>query len=357
MDEFTKNLKNLDSFKDFLERLLEIEKDYSKKLSNLRKFQKENREISEFFLDLILEKSNNALNSSLEISSVLKNLDAVITRKNSLKASLEVFLQNFTKENDNYKGKIKNSRENYVQKCDQVQLLQLKLPKISVKKMDKSKKELNSKIIDMNNYKNLYLIEISSVNSTLKTLYTQILPEISQNVKESSKTLVLSLLKVNSEMESSFRENLKENSNALANFSKKLKEIKVQDYLPDSEYNIKLEENEGEFTFEDSGLWKDKGEVVLDENSRIFLWNTKEKLESRIGKVQEELQVLDNGIDGLNSLMNAYTSDEKNKDEVDVVEEKILESKRSKLLLMLSLSYYSNQLKEVSPHVSGNLSC
>jgi hypothetical protein len=85
----------------------------------------------------------------------------------------------------------------------------------------------------------------------------------------------------------------------------------------------------------------------------IFIWNSKEKLESRISKVKKELGVLDNGIDGLEALKNAYSSDEKNKNEVDVVEENILESKRARLLLLLSLSYYSNQLKEISPHVKG----
>ena len=77
-------------------------------------------------------------------------------------------------------------------------------------------------------------------------------------------------------------------------------------------------------------------------------------MESRISKIEEELKVLDNSIDGLEALWNAYTSDEKNKEEVDVVEENILESKRTRLMLKLNLFYYSNQLKVISPHIQGD---
>jgi hypothetical protein len=353
MQEFNKNLKSLENYKDVLEKMVEIEKDYARKLSNLRKLKKENREMNEFLLDFLLEKSNHSLNSTCEISKILKGLETVLSRKYTLKSNLEGFYQNFSRENDALKEKITTSRENYIQKCDQVQLLQLKLPKISLKKMDKSKKELNSRIIDMNNYKNLYLTEIKSVNSTLKTLYSEYVPDISQNLKESSKTLLSSLLKVNLQLETILQDNLKENSTSLSKLSCKLQEIDLNDYLPEQEYQVKLQENELDFFFQDSGLWKDNDELVLDDNSLIFIWNSKEKLESRISKLKKELGVLDNGIDGLEALKNAYSSDEKNKNEVDVVEENILESKRARLLLLLSLSYYSNQLKEISPHVKG----
>ena len=77
------------------------------------------------------------------------------------------------------------------------------------------------------------------------------------------------------------------------------------------------------FEFESSGLWKDSDGYVLDEHSKIFLWNLMQKLLQRKEKMNSELSVLENGIKGLESLESAYLSGEKNKDDIETVQEVI----------------------------------
>lgn len=346
VQEFTLEISNLEKLKEFLKELGDIEREYSRKLNNLRRYNSNFPDLLEF----TLEKSSHSSDFCLEIQDILKNLTSTLERKESTRKNLNSWITKLNSEKEKINAKVVKGKDTFDKSCDQVQVLQLKLGKVAIQKIQKVKKELNSKIIDMNNDKNDYIATIRGVNSVNKEFGQKILPQVVQNIHDSTKTVVNSVLDSCKSFQESQERNYTRNMSSLDKFKRNLEKFDFKDYFQEQEPKI---EEVKDYEFISSGLWKDKDEYLLDENSKVYIWNTKEKLEKRIQKMNEELEVLENGIQGLEALKKAYTSDDKNKDDVDVVEENILESKRSRLLLMLNLSFYTKQLNEISPHVQG----
>lgn len=346
VQEFTLEITNLEKLKEFLKELGDIEREYSRKLNNLRRFNSNFPDLLEF----TLEKSSHSSDFCLEIQDIIKNLTNTLERKESTRKNLNSWISKLNSEKEKINAKVVKGKDAFDKSCDQVQVLQLKLGKVAIQKIQKVKKELNSKIIDMNNDKNDYITAIRGVNLVNKEFYQDMLPQVIQNIQDSTKTVVNSVIVSCKSFQDAQEKNYTRNVSSLDKFKRNLEKFDFNEYFQEQE--CKIEEIK-DYEFISSGLWKDKDEYLLDENSKVYIWNSKEKLEKRIQKMQDELEVLENGIQGLEALKKAYTSDDKNKDDVDVVEENILESKRSRLLLMLNLSFYTKQLNEISPHVQG----
>ena len=347
--ELSREILNLEKLGEFFKDLGEIERDYSRKLNNLRKYNSNFQDLLEF----CLEKSSNSSEFCLEIQEILKSINSTLDRKDHSKKNINTWLQKIDSEKDKFNSNVGKGKENFDKSCDSVQLLQLKLGKVPLPKLQKLKKELNSKIIDMNNDKNDYITMIKGVNSVNQEFNENFRPQILENIHDSTETVVNAIIKSCKAFQEKQAKNYSENLENLDKFKRNLENFDTKKYLQELRQEEPVQEIQ-QYEFISSGLWKDTNEYVLDENSKVYMWNSKEKLDKRIQKIQEELEILENGIQGLNSLKLAYSKDDKNKDDLDVVDENILDSKRSKLLLMLNLSYYSRQLDEISPYVQGN---
>lgn len=59
---------------------------------------------------------------------------------------------------------------------------------------------------------------------------------------------------------------------------------------------------------------------MLDEHAKVFLWNTMNKLDTRIQKITSDLEVVERGIAGMRILEDAYTNNEDTGDSSVVVE-------------------------------------
>jgi hypothetical protein len=222
------------------------------------------------------------------------------------------------------------------------------------KTQEKLKKLWHQDILEMNNCKNLYLLQLGVANSVKQTYFGKEVPSVIQNLHQLSKDVTMSLRSI-------LLEFTRLQSNSLSTY-----EVFV-DQMNQDVFEIKGEADTAVFTektklndvadleppnfeFKSSGVWKEDAKMVTDEHAKIFLFNHMAQLETNLIQVDEEIATKDNAVQGLNTLWDTYRNQPLSGDASDVLD-KIHDAKYEMHLLQINRIKIATQIQTIRDEI------
>ncbi|KAF8538024.1 hypothetical protein BDD12DRAFT_743025 [Trichophaea hybrida] len=253
-----------------------------------------------------------------QVADVLKSL---ATRYDDYRKRHESLSQKLLAERDGVYGDLKKTKVSYDAECKEVEEKRQKVDKSYDAGKTKAQRSYQTELVEMNNAKNTYLLQIEATNAHKKRYFHEDLPEIINSLQDLNETRVS---KINTLWTLSTNLETTMYQNSIGHLSTQLSEIERNIPVLDSgmflRHNITNWTEPSDFAFEASPIWHDNPDMVVDEPAQIYLRNILQKsrkgmegLKTEVEKRGKEIQQLSENWD------NVKLDESQAQKEIDVV--------------------------------------
>ncbi|KAJ5780709.1 hypothetical protein N7457_005869 [Penicillium paradoxum] len=224
------------------------------------------------------------------------------------------------KEREAAYGDLKKAKGKYDGACQEVESRRKKMESAFDHGKSKAQTAYQQQILEMNNYKNLYLISINVTNKLKEKFYHEYVPEVIdglQNLNETRVAKMNSMWSLAAQLEKSSL------SNSTQHMANLLVEIPRNNPRLDSlmflQHNVTQSQEPGNLVFEPSPVWHDDAAIVVDEAAKVFLRNLLGKSKAQIRELRVESDQKKREVEGSKKVRQLIQQGKDNRNELDVV--------------------------------------
>ncbi|KAJ5212082.1 uncharacterized protein N7498_003728 [Penicillium cinerascens] len=224
------------------------------------------------------------------------------------------------KERDASYGDLKKAKGKYDGACQEVESRRKKMESSFDHGKTKAQSAYQQQILEMNNYKNLYLININVTNRLKEKFYHEYVPELLNGLQDLNETRVTRLNALWSLAGQLEKSSLTNSVNHTTNL---LNEIPRNDPRLDSmmflQHNVTQSQEPPNMGFEPSPVWHDDATIITDEAAKIFLRNLLGKSKSQVRELRIEADKKRREVDTGKKVREGIQQGKDNRNEVDIV--------------------------------------
>ncbi|KAJ5555313.1 hypothetical protein N7535_007752 [Penicillium sp. DV-2018c] len=224
------------------------------------------------------------------------------------------------KERDAVYGDLKKAKGKYDGACQEVESRRKKMESAFDHGKTKAQAAYQQQILEMNNYKNLYLISINVTNKLKEKFYHEYVPEVInglQNINETRVQRMNSIWTLAAQLEKSSL------SNSTQHIANLLVEIPRNNPHLDSlmflQHNVTQSQEPANLGFEPSPVWHDDASIIVDEAAKVFLRNVLSKSKTQIRELRVESDRKKREVEGSKKVRENIQQGKDNRNELDVV--------------------------------------
>ncbi|GLI74628.1 protein BZZ1 [Penicillium ochrochloron] len=224
------------------------------------------------------------------------------------------------KERDASYGELKKAKGKYDGACQEVESRRKKTESSFDHGKVKAQNAYQQQILEMNNYKNLYLISINVTNKLKEKFYHEYVPEVLDGLQDLNETRVRrlnALWSLAAELEKSSLTNCLNHSTNL------LTEIPRNDPRLDSmmflQHNISQSQEPANMGFEPCAVWHDDASIITDESAKVFLRNVLGKSKTQVRELRVEADKKKREVENGKKAREGIRQGKDKRNEVDVV--------------------------------------
>ncbi|KAI5786205.1 hypothetical protein FPQ18DRAFT_349328 [Pyronema domesticum] len=238
----------------------------------------------------LLATEHDTLSNSLttEVADTLKSLS---TRYDDYRKRHESLAQKLLSERDGVYSDLNKCKSKYDSECKDVEEKRQKVDKSYDSSKTKAQKSYQNELVEMNNVKNTYILQIAAANRHKQRYFHEDLPDIINSLQDLNETRVAKvngLWTLGTELENKCHQNSIELLNT--QLSEITRNLPVLDSGIFSQHNVGGWVEPVDFVFEPSPIWHDNPDLVIDEPAQIYLRNilAKSRNNSKMLKVEVE---------------------------------------------------------------------
>ncbi|KAJ5510620.1 Fps/Fes/Fer/CIP4 homology [Penicillium expansum] len=224
------------------------------------------------------------------------------------------------KEREAAYGDLKKAKGKYDGACQEVESRRKKMESSFDHGKSKAQTAYQQQILEMNNYKNLYLISINVTNKLKEKFYHEYVPEVIdglQNLNETRVAKVNLMWSLAAQLEKSSLSNSTEHiSNLLVEIPRNNPRL---DSLMFLQHNVAQSQEPANLGFEPSPVWHDDASIIADESAKVFLRNVLSKSKSQIRELRVESDRKKREVEGSKKVRENIQQGKDNRNELDVV--------------------------------------
>ncbi|KAJ5306410.1 hypothetical protein PENANT_c017G05419 [Penicillium antarcticum] len=224
------------------------------------------------------------------------------------------------KEREAAYGDLKKAKGKYDGACQEVESRRKKMESSFDHGKSKAQTAYQQQILEMNNYKNLYLISINVTNKLKEKFYHEYVPEILDGLQSLNETRV-------AKMNTMWTLAAQLEKSCLANSTEHMAHLLVEiprnnprlDSLMFLQHNVTQSQEPANLGFEPSPVWHDDASIVTDEAAKVFLRNVLGKSKGQVRELRVEADKKKREVEGSKKVREAIQSGKDNRNELDVV--------------------------------------
>ncbi|KAJ5922469.1 hypothetical protein N7516_010172 [Penicillium verrucosum] len=224
------------------------------------------------------------------------------------------------KEREAAYGDLKKAKGKYDGACQEVESRRKKMESAFDHGKGKAQAAYQQQILEMNNYKNLYLIGINVTNKLKEKFYHEYVPEVVDGLQNLNETRVAKMNLMWSLAAQLEKSSL---SNSTEHIAKLLVEIPRNNPRLDSlmflQHNVTQSQEPANLAFEPSPVWHDDASVIADEAAKVFLRNILSKSKTQIRELRVESDRKKREVEGSKKVRENIQHGKDNRNELDVV--------------------------------------
>ncbi|KAJ5766638.1 uncharacterized protein N7511_004254 [Penicillium nucicola] len=224
------------------------------------------------------------------------------------------------KEREAAYGDLKKAKGKYDGACQEVESRRKKMESSFDHGKNKAQTAYQQQILEMNNYKNLYLISINVTNKLKGKFYHEYVPEILDGLESLNETRVAkmnTMWTLAAQLEKSCL------GNSTQHMSNLLVEIPRNNPRLDSlmflQHNVTQLQEPANLGFEPSPVWHDDASIVTDDAAKVFLRNVLGKSKGQVRDLRVEADKKKREVEASQKVREAIQSGKDNRNELDVV--------------------------------------
>ncbi|CAI7610007.1 unnamed protein product [Penicillium pancosmium] len=224
------------------------------------------------------------------------------------------------KERDASYGELKKAKGKYDGSCQEVESRRKKMESAFDHGKAKAQTAYQQQILEMNNYKNLYLISINVTNKLKERFFHEYVPEVLNGLQDLNQTRVKrlnALWTLAGQLEKSYL------TNSVNHTTNLLNEIPRNDPRLDSmmflQHNVTQSQEPGDTTFEPSPVWHDDATIIIDDAAKVFLRNVLGKSKSSVRELRVEADKKKREVETGQRVRENIQQGKDNRNEVDIV--------------------------------------
>ncbi|CAG7972413.1 unnamed protein product [Penicillium olsonii] len=224
------------------------------------------------------------------------------------------------KEREAAYGDLKKAKGKYDGACQEVESRRKKMESSFDHGKSKATAAYQQQILEMNNYKNLYLISINVTNKLKEKFYHEYVPEVIdglQNLNETRVARMNIMWTLAAQLEkSSLQSSTDHISNLLVEIPRNNPRL---DSLMFLQHNVTQSQEPPSLGFEPSPVWHDDASIITDETAKIFLRNVLGKSKLQVRELRVEADRKKREVESAKKVRESILSGKDNRNEVDVV--------------------------------------
>ncbi|KAJ5819940.1 hypothetical protein N7474_005531 [Penicillium riverlandense] len=254
------------------------------------------------------------------VSQVAEPLKIAAAQYEEIRKSHVEFHGKLEKERDASYGELKKAKGKYDGACQEVESRRKKMESSFDHSKPKAQAAYQQQILEMNNYKNLYLININVTNKLKEKFFHEYVPEVLdglQDLNETRVTRLNALWILAAQLEKSSL------SNSVNHFAGLLNEIPRNNPKLDSmmflQHNATQSQEPGNVGFEPSPVWHDDATIITDEAAKVFLRNVLGKSKTQVRELRVQSDQKRRDVETSKNIRKNIQEGKDNRSEVDVV--------------------------------------
>ncbi|KAJ5280546.1 hypothetical protein N7478_005918 [Penicillium angulare] len=193
------------------------------------------------------------------------------------------------KERDTSYGELKKAKGKYDGSCQEVESRRKKMDSSFDHSKAKAQGAFQQQLLEMNNYKNLYLLQINVTNKLKEKFFHEYVPEVVDGLQDLNETRVS---KLNALWILATQLEKAAFTTSVNNASNLLNEIPRNDPRMDSmmflQHNAIQSQEPANMGFEPSSIWHDDASIITDEAAKVFLRNLLGKSKTQVREMRVE---------------------------------------------------------------------
>ncbi|KAJ5967532.1 hypothetical protein N7501_003780 [Penicillium viridicatum] len=217
-------------------------------------------------------------------------------------------------------GDLKKAKGKYDGACQEVESRRKKMESAFDHGKGKAQTAYQQQILEMNNYKNLYLISINVTNKLKAKFYHEYVPEVIdglQNLNETRVAKMNLMWSLAAQLEKSSLSNSTEHiANLLVEIPRNSPHL---DSLMFLQHNVTQSQEPANLAFEPSPVWHDDASIIADEAAKVFLRNVLSKSKTQIRELRVESDRKKREVEGSKKVRENIQHGKDNRNELDVV--------------------------------------
>ncbi|KAJ5634638.1 hypothetical protein N7528_002480 [Penicillium herquei] len=224
------------------------------------------------------------------------------------------------RERDASYGELKKAKGKYDGACQEVESRRKKMESSFDHGKTKAQSAFQQQILEMNNYKNLYLLSINVTNKQKEKFFHEYVPEVIdglQDLNETRVTRLNALWTLATQLEKNALTNCVNHSSHL------LGEIPRNDPRLDSmmflQHNAIQSQEPANMGFEPSSIWHDDDAIIVDDAAKVFLRNVLGKSKAQVRELRVEADQKRREVEGSRKIRENIRQGKDKRSEIDIV--------------------------------------
>lgn len=262
---------------------------------------------------------HNKLSQDL-ISHVATPLSYNQKKFEELRNSHAEYQTKLVKERDSTYAELKKLKTKYDSSCSEVESRRKKQESAFDMGKSKAAQAYNQHVVEMNNVKNTYLININVTNKLKECYYHEYVPELLDSLQDLNETRIIKLNSIWATASAVETSALTKSTEHMKHLSA---EIPRNDPKLDStmfiRHNAVQWQDPADFVFEPSPVWLDTDAMATDDTAKIFLRNILTKSKPLIGEMKTQAQQKRRELENTKRARENIRSGKDRRDEVDCV--------------------------------------
>ncbi|KAF9904149.1 hypothetical protein EC991_002984 [Linnemannia zychae] len=282
------------------------------------------------------------------ISRVYDPLKVLATKKDEARKKHVQFAQKLLAEREKSSQERDKAKAKYDASCEEVESSKQKQERaFDEKNQERLKRSYYQDILDMNNNKNSYVLTLQVLNTHRRKYFDQDIPELSNNMQALDESRIEGLKEI---WQGYINLESKLTTDVQVHLDSMMQAIQAVDASVDSTIFVRTHRAAWQapldLPFESSHTFNDTGELVLDDNARVFLSNKLMKLRRKQAQTTVDINTRLKDMEGLSNLKNAYTENNSLGDPEEV-QESILDASRAITVLQTMGALYEAEINTI----------
>ncbi|KAJ5683480.1 hypothetical protein N7462_006645 [Penicillium macrosclerotiorum] len=224
------------------------------------------------------------------------------------------------KERDASYGELKKAKGKYDGACQEVESRRKKVESSFDHGKAKAQSAYQQQILEMNNYKNLYLIGINVTNKLKEKFFHEYVPGVLdglQDLNETRVTRLNALWSLAAQLEkSSLMNSINLTTNLLTEIPRNNPRLDSMMFL---QHNVTQLQEPASLGFEPSPVWHDDASIITDEAAKVFLRNVLGKSKTQVRELRVEADKKTREVESGRKVRENVRQGKDNRNEVDIV--------------------------------------